>query len=400
MREIRQNTKLKTLTMLALSGLMMSCLQGVSTDLRQQVIDDLRLPTIKQADSFLDARPVTVTDSQCPRGAGGKHDYFSEGDYWWPDPENPEGPYIRRDGQSNPSNFSSHREAMMRLSEITATLTSAWLLTGERQYADRALTHLQAWFVDSATMMNPNMLYSQAIFGVATGRGIGLIDAYHLVEVARSAKVLSEKGGLPEVHSAKIKDWFSRFLDWMVTHPYGIEEMNAKNNHSTCWLATAASMASLTGNREIIEKCVDRFKTILLSGQMGIDGSFPLELARTKPYAYSLFNMDAMCTVAQVLSSEKDNLWEYAIDGKSLAKGMDFIFPYIANKPAWPYEHDIFIWNEWPARQPCLLFAGLAYRRAEYIQHYLKLPANPVHPEVLRNLPVRHPVIWLDAHRV
>ncbi len=286
----------------------------------------------------------------------------------------------------------------MRLSEITATLTSAWLLTGERKYADRALTHLQAWFVDSATMMNPNMLYSQAIFGVATGRGIGLIDAYHLVEVARSAQVLSEKGGLPEIDSAKIKDWFSRFLDWMVTHPYGIEEMNAKNNHGTCWVATAASMASLTGNREIIENCVDRFKAILLSGQMGSDGSFPLELARTKPYAYSLLNMDAMCTVAQVLSSEKDSLWEYAIDGKSLAKGMDFIFPYIANKSAWPYEHDIFIWNEWPARQPCLLFAGLAYGRADYIQQYLKLPANPVHPEVLRNLPVRHPVIWLDAN--
>jgi hypothetical protein len=284
---------------------------------------------------------------------------------------------------------------MMRLSEITATLTSAWLLTGERKYADRALTHLNAWFVDSATMMNPNMLYSQAIFGLATGRGIGLIDAYPLVEVARSAQVLSEKGGIPEVHSAKIKDWFRQFLDWMVAHPYGIDEMNAKNNHSTCWVATAASMASLTGNREIIAMCVNRFKTILLSGQMGIDGSFPLELARTKPYAYSLFNMDAMCNVAQILSSEKEDLWEYTIDGKSLAKGMDFIFPYIVNKSEWPYEHDIFIWDEWPARQSCLLFAGLAYGKAEYIQQYLKLPADPVHPEVLRNLPVRHPVIWL-----
>jgi len=213
--------KLKTFAMLAFSGLMMSCLQSVSKELRQQVINDIRRPTIEKADSFLDARPVTVTDFRCTRSAGGKHDFFSEGDYWWPDPEHPDGPYIRRDGQSNPDNFSSHREAMMRLSEITATLASAWLLTGERKYADRALTHLDAWFVDSATMMNPNMLYSQAIFGLASGRGIGLIDAYHLVEVARSAQVLAEKGGIPEVHSAKIKDWFSRFLDWMVTHQYG-----------------------------------------------------------------------------------------------------------------------------------------------------------------------------------
>jgi Alginate lyase len=48
--------------------------------------------------------------------AGGLHDYFSEGDYWWPDPKNPDGPYIQRDGQSNPANFDDHRKAMRRLS--------------------------------------------------------------------------------------------------------------------------------------------------------------------------------------------------------------------------------------------------------------------------------------------
>lgn len=386
---------LKLIGMPALAVLMMSCAQNGPSRLRRQVLDDLRRPTIEKADSYLAARPVTITDFPCPRSAGGKHDFFSEGDYWWPDPENPGGPYIRRDGQSNPDNFSSHREAMMRLSEITATLTSAWRLSGERRYADRALAHLRAWFIDDATMMNPNMLYAQAISGVATGRGIGLIDAYHLVEVARSTQVLSEKKGMAEADAMAIKDWFGRFLAWMVTHPYGLEEMNAENNHSTCWLATASSLASLTGDRKILAMCADRFKTVILPGQMAADGSFPLELARTKPYAYSLLNMDAMCTVAEILSSEHDNLWEYAIDGRSLAKGLDFIFPYIVEKSKWPYGRDIYIWEEWPVRQPCLLFAGLAYGREDFIGQYLRLPADPVHPEVLRNLPVRHPVIWL-----
>jgi hypothetical protein len=351
---------------------------------------------IKTASEYLDSLPVTVTSAFCERSAGGPHDFYSEGDYWWPDPENPGGPYIQKDGQSNPDNFSSHRHVMIRLSEHTATLTSAWLLTGEEKYAGKATEHLLAWFNDSATLMNPNMLYAQAIWGRHTGRGIGLIDAYHFVEVARSAKILTENQMISKEQIGKIKAWFNEFLKWMTTNQYGIDEMNAKNNHGTCWVATAAAMASLTGNTEILHFCSQRFKTVLLPSQMAEDGSFLLELRRTKPYGYSLFNIDAFCNVAQIVTSESENLWEFeTIDGKSLRKGMEFIYPFIRDKSAWPYEKDIYIWEEWPARQSSLLFAGMAYQNQEYIDTYFNLLANPTHPEVIRNLPVRHPVIWL-----
>ena len=33
--------------------------------------------------------PVTVTAASSPRSAGGPHDFFSEADYWWPDPGEP-----------------------------------------------------------------------------------------------------------------------------------------------------------------------------------------------------------------------------------------------------------------------------------------------------------------------
>ena len=66
---------------------------------------------IKAAESYLNDKPVTVTASHSPRSAGGLHDFFSEGDYWWPDPKNPDGPYIQRDGMTNPDNFVEHRKA-------------------------------------------------------------------------------------------------------------------------------------------------------------------------------------------------------------------------------------------------------------------------------------------------
>ncbi|HET9571670.1 MAG TPA: alginate lyase family protein [Bacteroidales bacterium] len=365
--------------------------------LTDKVKQDVRKACIDKANQYLNEKPVTVTASFCKRSAGGVHDFYSEGDYWWPDPKNPTGPYIKKDGETNPDNFSDHRHAMVRLSEIVSTLTSAWILTGNQKYADKALTHLNAWFTNPKTKMNPNLLYAQAISGRYTGRGIGLIDVYHLVEVAQSIKVLSDKKAITLEQTKPIKNWFKSFLGWMTTHPYGIDEMNADNNHGTCWAVSASMFAKLTDNKEVLEMCTNRFKNILLPKQMADNGGFPRELDRTKPFGYSLFNMDAFANLAQILSTPQDNLWEFTTpDGKSLKKGMEFISPFIADKSTWPYAKDIYIWDEWPARQSCLLFAGLAFNNAEYINLYLKLPDASTHPEVLRNLPVRHPIIWMN----
>ncbi len=382
---------------MAIFCLIFGCSRGYENPYYNKILDDIKQPAIEKADKYLSKDPVTVTAAYCERSAGGRHDFYSEGDYWWPDPDDPEGPYIRKDGLSNPNVFSDHRHAMVRLSEHTSTLASAWLFTGEQKYALKALEHFNAWFTNPETLMNPHMLYAQAISGRVTGRGIGLIDAYHLVEVAQSIRVLSDRNAIPVDQAEDIKKWFSRFLNWMTTHQYGIDEMNTTNNHAVCWLATAGIMAKLTSNQEVVDLCTYRFKNIALPGQMGKDGSFPRELDRTKPYGYALFNIDAFANAAQILSTPENNLWDFETpEGRSLKLGMEFIFPYIKDKSAWPYNKDVYIWEEWPVRQSSLLFAGLAYNIPEYIDMYLELDANPAHPEVIRNLPVRHPAIWMD----
>src|SRR5438067_13688383 len=138
---------------------------------------------IQAANRYLSEKPITITASSSSRSAGGLHDFFSEGDYWWPDPANPNGPYVQRDGMSNPDNFVDHRRALMRLSVQVPALVAAWKLTKDNRYARAAAVQLRAWFVDERTRMNPNLQYAQAIHGRTTGRGIGIIDTIHLVEV-------------------------------------------------------------------------------------------------------------------------------------------------------------------------------------------------------------------------
>jgi hypothetical protein len=135
---------------------------------------------LKAANQYLAESPMTITSSTSRRSAGGLHDYFSEGDYWWPDPTNPDGPYIQRDGMSNPDNFNDHRRYLMRLSIHVPSLVAAWKITKDSRYANQAARHLRAWFIDTRTLMNPHLKYAQAIHGRATGRGIGIIDTIHL----------------------------------------------------------------------------------------------------------------------------------------------------------------------------------------------------------------------------
>ncbi|HXT30743.1 MAG TPA: alginate lyase family protein, partial [Vicinamibacterales bacterium] len=85
-----------------------------------------RTRVLTAADKYLKDAPLTVTASHSPRSAGGQHDYFSEGDYWWPDPANPDGPYIQKDGLSNPANFNDHRRALMRFSVQMPALVAAY----------------------------------------------------------------------------------------------------------------------------------------------------------------------------------------------------------------------------------------------------------------------------------
>lgn len=349
---------------------------------------DLKNKILERADAYLQEKPLTITSFMCERSMGGIHDFYSEGDYWWPDPTDSQAPYIRRDGETNPANFVAHRHAMVRFSEVIGAMASAYLLTKDQKYSEHAKRHLDAWLINEMTLMNPSLYYAQAIQGRHSGRGIGIIDMIQMMEVAKGIQTLDSV--LPPDSIIGYKKWFEDYLFWVTTHPYGIEERDTKNNHATCWVMQVACFADLVGDKELLETCRKRFKEILLPGQMAKDGSFPLEMERTKPYGYALFNLDAMATICQIL-----RLWDYSLeDGRSLQKGLKFMYPFIRYKESWPLNPDVMYWENWPVAQPVLYFGAKAYREESYFQLWTELEHFPETEEVIRNLPVRNPWIW------
>jgi hypothetical protein len=355
-----------------------------------------RARVLRAVEKYVGEKPVTLTSFHSERSAGGIHDYFSEADYFWPDPANPGGPYINRDGQSNPGNFNDHRLALIRLSLQMPALTAAWTITGSKKYADKAADHLRAWFVTPATRMHPNLEFAQAVHGRSTGRNFGIIDTLHLVEVARAISVLHPSGALTPVEHNAVMAWFSEYLVWLTTSERGHQERDTKNNHATTWLVQAAEFARLTGNDAVMRDCRNRLRTVIIPNQIAQDGSFPLELARTKPYSYSLFNLDMVATACEILSIASDDLWTFeTADGRSVRRAMDFMVPFIRDKSTWPYKHDVEHFNELPVRQPSLLFGGLALHQPKWIELWRSLEADPTSPEIIRNFPIRQPVLWI-----
>jgi len=245
------------------------------------------------------------------------------------------------------------------------------------------------------------MLYAQAIRGINTGRGVGIIDAGQLMDIAQSVLILEKSPAVSAREIGQIKDWFTRFIAWLTTHPYGIDEMNAKNNHGSWWYAQVASYARLVGDEKVLQLCRDRYKNTLLPNQMAQNGSYPEELARTKPYSYSLFNLDATASLLWIISDKNFDGWNYALsDGRGLRKGLDYMLPFLKDKTKWTSGKDVDHWEEQPEARQFMLFAAIKDNDASWFNLWKSLVEKNSSDASRRSMMLKNPLIWINNLRV
>jgi hypothetical protein len=159
-----------------------------------------------------------------------------------------------------------------------------------------------------------------------------------------------------------------------------------------------AEFARYTNRPDLTTFCRERFKTVIVPGQIAPDGSLPEELRRTKPYGYSLFNLDALATVCEILSTSADNLWRFETsDGRGIGRALTFLVPFIENKEAWKYPADVMYFDQWPVRHCLLLFGGRALDRPDYLSLWRRLNPDPTVDEVIRNFFIRQPLVWINS---
>jgi hypothetical protein len=365
------------------------------------VVDDWdRARILAAADAALVRPPISITQHPAQLSEGGPNDFFSMSDYYWPDPTKPDGkPFVQRDGQSYPGLFNEHRRAVMGLRDAVAALAAAYRVTGEARYAAKAAELLRVFFVDPATRMNANLEHAQVIVGKPTpGRGIGIIDTLHLAEVAVAIRALEGSQAFTPELLAGLRGWFRDYLVWLRDSARGQSEAKMTNNHAVAFWLQIAAFCQVAPDEALLAECRRQFKEVFVAVQMAEDGSFPLELKRTKPYAYSIFQLDNLASLCQLLATPEDNLWTFERpDGRGMRQAMAYLYPYLADKSAWPRPPDVMAWEAWPVRQSGLLFAGQALGEEKYVALWQRLKPDPADFEIRRNNAVTQPVLWLDA---
>ncbi len=301
---------------------------------RADVVDRL-------ATEALASGPWSVTAHR-PSGLGvtaGPHDYVSEGPYWWPDPKNPAGPYIRKDGQRNPGRFLGNRNDLGKMTDAVLSLGMGAFLIGKAKCADHANRVLGAWFVDEATRMNPNLEYGQMVRGVNTGRGTGIIDTVGMIYVAQGVTLLEAAGGLDASVAAGVRQWFAEYLKWMNASKKGTDEKKSGNNHATWWTAQAATYAALTGDAAAKKMCWDHYRSYLVPTEIQPDGSCPREEERTQSLSYSSMNLDAFSTICRLAQMDGVDLWHFRTPkGIGVEKAFDYLTPYAVQPDRWKKE--------------------------------------------------------------
>jgi hypothetical protein len=364
-------------------------------------IDHDRILTATQ--SYLAKPPAPITALPCKRTPGTLHDFYSEADDFWPDPA---GAYVERTGAPNPAAFTAHRDALLDLSIWVPALAAAFVLTKEDRYAEQALRHLHAWFVDPATSMTPNLLHAGTVLPAKAGRFEGILETVHLAEVAQSIPFLANAESFTKTDSDGLTKWFGDYSEWLTTSQLGGLARDQKDHHGSSWLLQSVAFARLhlallpNADDAPLRKLRQHYKTVTIRAQINADGAFPHELTTRNPYRLSLFNLDMLAAVCQLLYTPFDSVWDYDLqDGPGMRAAIARHFPSIKNKGAWPYVSDAMYFDDLPLRSPSLLFCARAYTRPEYADLWKTLPADTGIAELQRTFPIRQPLLWVTRTR-
>jgi len=340
----------------------------VRDSLRQGEPRFKRALTALEADAnrALSIAPMSVMDKRITPPSGDKHDYMSQAPYWWPDPSKPDGkPYIRKDGERNPEiSRITDRENLGRLDSAVSLLALAFHFTSREEYAQHAARLVQVWFLDPATRMNPHLRFGQGIPGIAEGRSAGIIETRFLPNIIDGMTLLQGSSAWTASDDNALKDWMRAYLTWLLESPLGREQARRGNNQETWADVQIVALALYTGQTDVARKILEDARDDIAQ-EFEPDGRQPREIARTRAWDYSIFDLTAFLHLAALSDRVGVDLWNYSTaDGRSLRKGLEYLVPFATAEKRFPHQQITAFRRS--ALHPVLRRAAVGWKEPRY----------------------------------
>ncbi|CAO3593113.1 unnamed protein product [Absidia cylindrospora] len=213
-------------------------------------------------------------------------------------------------------------------SEQLMFLCLGYQIYKNENYANHAIYLLDMFLVNPSTKMNPHVNYGQVIRGTnnpgGLGRAEGIISTRVLARVANVIPVLYGCAGYARISDA-ITSWFQQYGNWLLTSEIGREEAATKNNHASWYMVQLIMVISTFGLPSTpsstplpapLQDLTCHFLQTTLPQQINMEtGDQPLESARTRPFHYLVFNLQALhyitewsCHYQQIFGYQDDML--------------------------------------------------------------------------------------------
>jgi hypothetical protein len=295
---------------------------------------------IKDADKALQQRPLSVLDKKKSVAGADAQDYVSFAPYFWPNPETADGlPYVRKDGRHNRGLVSEgDRDHFWAVKSAVDSLALAYYFTDNLKYAEHAAVLLRGWFLDRRTRMSPNADHAQAVPGGPTGRPTGLIEFRDMPQLVDALGLLETAPAWTEADRRGMREWLGQFYKWLTTSRNGKGEDKASNNHGTWYDVEVTALALYLGKMDEARRVAERFGERRIAAQVQPDGRQPRELGRVNSWGYSVFNVTAMLSMAEMAERAGVDLWKFrSADGRSIRAALDYLASYMDGKREWPH---------------------------------------------------------------
>jgi hypothetical protein len=332
---------------------------------------------LRDTDKLLKISNPTVVDKTILAPTKNKHDYLSISRYWWPNPETENGlPWVRQDGKTNPDTQTDavDRPRLSLMAKSVWNLSLAYYFTNNEKYAQKAISMIETWFLNEDTLMNPHLEYAQSVPGNSTKRPSGILDGRVLVMYIPDAiNLLSNSKYWNQNYKTKTKKWFSDYLNWLTTSDLGIKGSQQENNHGSWYKFQVAGLALYVGDTTLVKNTV-KLAEKSLDNMLNNEGGQIHELARTRSFFYSCFNLQALSNIAVLADRLGMDMWQYETENKrSLFLALNYLTP-VVNGEKW--KHDTLKSIDTTGLIPIILLIPKEYRTLEYKNVLTKILNN------------------------
>ena len=290
---------------------------------------------LKSADKLLDAPNYTVVDKTIIPPGATANDFVSISSEYWPNDSNPTGfPWVKKPGETNPDTKTDKvdRGRVNDMARAVYTLSQAYYLSDNQQYAVKASTMIKVWFLANKTRMIPHLQYAQTIPGDDKRSSSGVMDGrlipYHILD---SINLIRNSGQWSERFDSVMNQWFTQYLKFLTGSKMGQNAATKTDRNGSWYYFQTMALAWYLDDSKTLKRQLKSAKGIL-KGQFDANGALVKELGRSSSFADSCFSLEGLTAAAVVAEKAGKKFWSLPSEKKSsIAKGVNYLVPAALN---------------------------------------------------------------------